>query len=483
MTRYEAVIGLEIHVQIKTDTKAFCRCNGDYNAPPNRHICPVCTGAPGALPVLSDEFVRRAVLFCLALGARVNLVSTFDRKNYFYPDMPKNYQITQFFTPIGSEGRLLVTGADGVERAIGIERIHMEEDTARSAHMGERTLLNFNRAGLPLIEVVSHPDLRSGEEAAQYFKKIYDIAVKYLGICRGNMEEGNLRCDANISIRPVGSTALNTKTEVKNVNSFAFIAKAIDHEIERQIALVEAGGAVESETRLWNPKLKRTETMRKKSGRNDYRYFNEPDLGPLRITAEFVEELRKTLPELPDAKRRRLKAYGINNEQTDLFVGYPEVGDYFINATASNTLQPSEYPIVSSLVTGEILKYEDKEHFETVPQRIPPQHTASLAHLIHTGRVTWPQAKELFAMMRETGSDPEEIVKNDPRFTAIGDDETAAIAAAVVADHPAETEKYLGGRENLLGFFVGQAMKRAKGKADPAKMSEMVKKELTNRKK
>ncbi|HNT27358.1 MAG TPA: Asp-tRNA(Asn)/Glu-tRNA(Gln) amidotransferase subunit GatB, partial [bacterium] len=468
MTRYEAVIGLEIHVQIQTATKAFCRCEGDYNAPPNRNICPVCTGAPGALPVLSDEFVARAVRLCLALGARVNLLSTFDRKNYFYPDMPKNYQITQFFTPIGSEGRLLVTGADGVERAIGIERIHMEEDTARSAHLGERTLLNFNRAGLPLIEVVSHPDLKSGEEAAQYFKKIYDIAVKYLGICRGNMEEGNLRCDANISIRPAGSTALNTKTEVKNVNSFAFIAKAIDHEIERQIAIVEAGGEVESETRLWNPKLKRTETMRKKSGRNDYRYFNEPDLGPLRITAEFVEELRTTLPELPDDKRRRLReAYGINNEQLDLFIGYPAVCEYFERASSSAT---ASFSTIAAWTSGELLRVEDKENFGAV--QTPPEHIASLARLIDTKKVNGPQAKEIFAIMRETGSDPEEIVKNDPRFTAIGDDETAAIAAAVVADHPAETEKYLGGRENLLGFFVGQAMKRAKGKADPAKMSE-----------
>lgn len=479
MTRYEAVIGLEIHLQIKTATKAFCRCEGDYNAPPNRNICPVCTGAPGALPVLSDEFVARAVRFCLALGARVNLVSTFDRKNYFYPDMPKNYQITQFFTPIGAEGRLAVTGADGAERLVRIERIHMEEDTAKSAHMGERTLLNFNRAGLPLIEVVSHPDLKSGEEAAQYFKKIYDIAVKYLDICRGNMEEGNLRCDANISIRPVGSSILNTKTEVKNVNSFAFIAKAIDFEIERQIAIVEGGGAVESETRLWNAKMKRTETMRKKSGRNDYRYFNEPDLGPLRITREFVEKMRATLPELPDAKRRRLKeAYGLNDELLDLFIGYPAVCAYFERAAA---LHPTGGRTVAAWIAGELLRVEDKENFGAV--KTPPEHLAALARLIDTKRITGPQAKDLFALMREKGNDPDEIIKNDPRFTALGDDETAAIAAAVVADHPAETEKYLGGRDNLLGFFVGQAMKRAKGKADPAKMSEMVKKELTNRKK
>lgn len=479
MTRYEAVIGLEIHVQILTATKAFCRCSADYNGPPNGHICPVCTGAPGALPVLSDEFVARAVRFCLALGARVNLVSSFDRKNYFYPDMPKNYQITQFFTPIGEEGHLTVVGNDGAERLVRIERIHMEEDTAKSAHMGERTLLNFNRAGLPLIEVVSHPDLRSGEEAAQYFKKIYDIAVKYLGICRGTMEEGNLRCDANISIRPAGSSELNTKTEVKNVNSFAFIAKAIDYEIERQIAIVEGGGAVESETRLWNPKLKRTETMRKKSGRNDYRYFNEPDLGPLRITQEFVEKIRATLPELPDAKRRRLKeAYGLNNELLDLLVGYPAVAAYFERAAA---LHPTGGRTVAAWIAGELLRVEDKEQMERV--KTPPKHIAALARLIDGKKVTGPQAKELFAMMRETGNDPEEIVKNDPRFTGLGAAATAAIAAAVVNDHPAETEKYLAGRENLLGFFVGQAMKRAQGKADPAKMSEMVKKELTNRKK
>lgn len=479
MTRYEAVIGLEIHIQIKTDGKAFCRCAGDYNAAPNSNICPVCTGAPGALPVLNDQFVERAVAFCLALGAQVNLVSSFDRKNYFYPDMPKNYQITQFFTPIGEEGRLAVTGADGVERDIRIERIHMEEDTAKSAHMGERTLLNFNRAGLPLIEVVSHPDLKNGEEAAQYFKKIYDIAVKYLGICRGNMEEGNLRCDANVSIRPAGSTELFTKAEVKNVNSFAFIAKAIDHEIERQIAIVDGGGEVESETRLWNPKLKRTETMRKKSGRNDYRYFNEPDLGPLRITAEFVEKIRATLPELPDAKRRRLKdAYGLNNELLDLFVGYPAVCAYFERAAES---YPAGGRTVASWIAAELLRVEEKENFGTV--KTPPAHIAALARLVDEKRVTGPQAKELFALMRETGRDPGEIAGSDPRFKQMAGDETAAIVAAVVHENPDAVAKYLGGKDNLLGFFVGQAMKRSQGKADPAEVTALIKKELTNRKK
>ncbi len=479
MTQYEAVIGLEIHIQIETATKAFCRCPSASDAPPNTLVCPVCTGAPGALPVLNEEFVRRTVAFCLAVGARVNLVSSFDRKNYFYPDMPKNYQITQFFTPIGEEGHLLVTGTDGKERSIGIERIHMEEDTAKSAHLGERTLLNFNRAGVPLIEVVSHPDLRSGAEAAQYFKKIYDIAVKYLGICRGNMEEGNLRCDANISIRPVGSTDLNTKTEVKNVNSFAFIAKAIDYEVERQIALVESGKEVESETRLWNPRLKRTETMRKKSGRSDYRYFNEPDLGPLRITAEFVESVRKTLPELPDAKRQRLRdAYGLNEELLDLFVGYPAVADYFEKAAI---LYPAGGRTIATLVAGELLRVEDKERMEEV--KIPPEHITALARLLDERRVTGPQAKDLFALMRETGNDPEDIVKNDTRFRQMGSEEVRSFVIAVLDENPDVVEKYLSGKENLLGFFVGQIMRRAKGAASPSAVTEMVKKELTRRKK
>ncbi len=479
MTRYEAVIGLEIHIQIKTAGKAFCRCASDYNAAPNSNICPVCTGAPGALPVLNDEFVKRAVAFCLALGAQVNLTSSFDRKNYFYPDMPKNYQITQFFTPIGAEGRLAVTGADGTERDIRIERIHMEEDTAKSAHMGERTLLNFNRAGLPLIEVVSHPDLKSGEEAAQYFKKIYDIAVKYLDICHGNMEEGNLRCDANVSIRPVGSTELFTKAEVKNVNSFAFIAKAIDYEIERQIAIVDGGGAVESETRLWHPKLKRTETMRKKSGRNDYRYFNEPDLGPLRITAEFVEKIRRTLPELPDAKRRRLReAYGLNSELLDLFVGYPAVCAYFERSAES---YPAGGRTIASWIAGELLRVEDKDNFGKV--KTPTEHIAALARLLDTKLITQPQAKLLFSLMRETRIDPRCIVQSYPQFQQMAGGESAALVTEVLDASPSEVEKYLGGKENLLGFFVGQVMKRSKGKADPAEVTEMIKKELTKRKK
>ncbi len=479
MAQYEAVIGLEIHIQIETATKAFCRCPSASDAPPNTLVCPVCTGAPGALPVLNEEFVRRAVAFCLAVGARVNLMSSFDRKNYFYPDMPKNYQITQFFTPIGEEGKLLVAGADGVERPVGIERIHMEEDTAKSAHLGERTLLNFNRAGVPLIEVVSHPDLRSGAEAAQYFKKIYDIAVRYLGICRGNMEEGNLRCDANISIRPVGSGELNTKTEVKNVNSFAFIAKAIDYEVERQIALVEGGGAVESETRLWNPRLKRTETMRKKSGRSDYRYFNEPDLGPLRLDPAFVAAVERTLPELPDAKRRRLRGiYGLNEELLDLFTGYPAVADYFDRAAAS---YPAGGRTIAALIAAELLRVEDKEHFEEV--KMPPHHIAALARLLDGKKVTGPQAKELFVLMMETGNDPDEIIKDDPRFRPMEAAEVAAFVTAVLDENPDVVEKYLGGKENLLGFFVGQVMRRAKGAAPPSAVTEMVKKELTRRKK
>lgn len=479
MARYEAVIGLEIHIQIETASKAFCRCPSVYDAPPNSAICPVCTGAPGALPVLNEEFVRRAVAFCLAVGARVNLVSSFDRKNYFYPDMPKNYQITQFFTPLGEEGRLFVVGAGGVERPIRIERIHMEEDTAKSVHLGERTLLNFNRAGVPLIEVVSYPDLRSGAEAASYFKKIYDIAVKYLGICRGNMEEGNLRCDANISIRPVGSSELFTKTEVKNVNSFAFIAKAIDYEVERQIAVVEAGGTVESETRLWNPRRKQTETMRKKSGRNDYRYFNEPDLGPLRLTPEFVEKVRRELPELPDAKRRRLmETYRLNDELLELFVGYPAVCAYFERAAAA---YPAGGRTVATLVAGELLRVEDKEHFDGV--RMPPEHLAELARLMDSKRVTGPQAKELFVLMHKTGKNPTDLMASDSRFCQMTGDAVVALVREVIAENPEMVAKYCGGKENLLGFFVGQVMRRANGAANPVEVTEMVKKELTQQKK
>ncbi len=479
MTHYEAVIGLEIHIQINSARKAFCSCSTAQSIEPNTNICPVCTGQPGALPVLNDGFLHRAILFASAIESKINLESTFDRKNYFYPDMPKNYQITQFFKPIGEAGVIRITGDDGTVRPIRVERVHMEEDTAKSIHLGDKTMLNFNRAGVPLIEVVSHPDLRSGREANEYFKKIYDLAVVYLGICQGNMEEGNLRCDANVSIRQKGSDQLNTKAEVKNVNSFAFIQKAIDYEIERQIELVTQGGMVEPETRLWNAKLKRTETMRKKTTRNDYRYFNEPDLGPLRIPESLVTEIKAKVPELPDAKRERLtKQYGISGEQLDLFIGYPAVCNYFEKAVAAYL---EGAPRIASWLSSELLRLADKEKLEA--SLVTPEALAQLVRFVDTKRLTGPQAKEVLEIMYKDGRMPEMIIASDSRFGVIDSSEVDTIIAEVLAASPSEVEKYLGGKENLFGFFVGQVMKRAKGKASPEQVNETLKKELTKLKK
>lgn len=479
MTTYEAVIGLEIHIQIDTKSKAFCRCSTNYGDRQNTNICPVCTGQPGALPVLNSEFIKKAVLFSSAVNCNINLDSTFDRKNYFYPDMPKNYQITQFFKPVAEEGYLEITGSDGQPRKIGIERVHMEEDTGKSLHMGSRTLLNFNRAGLPLIEVVSRPDMKSGAEASEYFKKIYLIAVKYLGICKGNMEEGNLRCDANVSIRPLGSTELFTKAEVKNVNSFSFIQKAIDYEIERQITLVSGGGEVEAETRLWNVKLKQTETMRKKYGRNDYRYFNEPDLGPLRITEDFVKKIKSSLPELPDIRLKKLKEkYGLHAETLELFVNYPYVAAYFEEAAKH---YPAGAQKISAWITGELLRLQDKEQIDTAV--IKPQMLAELVMMLENKRLTPVQAKDILEIMHKEGKTASAIAEADPRFGKADEINIEDIVKQTLNENSEQLKKYLEGKESLAGFFVGQAVKKSKGMADPALVNEILKKELTNLKK
>jgi len=479
MVKYEAVIGLEIHMQINTKRKAFCDCKTDFGELQNSNICPVCTGQPGALPVLNNEFVKKAILFSKAIDCDINLESTFDRKNYFYPDLPKGYQITQFFKPIGENGQIMVHNDKGDEKTVTIERVHMEEDTGKSFHRDDVTLLNFNRCGVPLIEVVSNPDLRTGKEAYEYFKKIYMIAVKYLGICNGNMENGNLRCDANVSIRPVGSKELFTKTEVKNVNSFSFIQKAIDYEIERQTALVISGGEVKEETRLWNSKLKQTEMMRKKAGRNDYRYFNEPDLAPLRINQTMVNSTTESMPELPDARYHRLKEkYGINEELLELMIGYPKVSDYFEESVKEYEKGTKK---IASWISSELLRLEDKEKLENAT--ITPKMIAELVSLIDDKKINQSQAKEIIEIMHKKELTASEVVKSDSRFQAMDSSLLESIVDQVINENTKQLEAYLAGKEQLYGFFVGQTMKISKGKADPGEVNRLLKTKLSDLKK
>lgn len=470
MNNYEAVVGLEIHLQVDTAAKAFCSCPTTFGDRQNQNICPVCTGQPGALPALNREFMEKALLFSLALNCDINRDSTFDRKNYFYPDLTKGYQITQFFRPIGENGFVMVKDRDGNPKKIGLERIHMEEDTGKSFHKEGKTLLNYNRAGVPLCEVVSRPDIRTGDEAVQYLKKIYNIAVKYLKICDGNMEEGSLRCDANVSIRKKGETILNEKTEIKNVNSFSFIQKAIDFEIDRQIKLAEEGGSVEPETRLWNAKLKQTEVMRKKAGRNDYRYFNEPDLAPLRIDEDSISSFQKSLPELPDEKEVRVKkVYGLNDELMDLMISYPEVCDYFEKAVAKDISLSKK---VAGWISGELLRFQNKENMAGSP--VTPEMLFDLVAMIEKKRINQAQGKEVLETMYASGKTAFEIVENDPNFAQIDSSEIEAVIDDVISSNSNQYQAYKNGKKALFGFFMGQVMKKSGGKADPETVKSLL---------
>ncbi len=463
MNNYEAVVGLEIHIQIDTAAKAFCSCPTTFGDRQNLNICPVCTGQPGALPSLNKEFMEKALRFSLALNCDVNKDSTFDRKNYFYPDLTKGYQITQFFRPIGENGFVMVKDSNGEPKKIRLERIHMEEDTGKSFHKEGKTLLNYNRAGVPLCEVVSYPDIRTGDEAVQYLKKIYNIAVKYLRICDGNMEEGSLRCDANVSIRKKGETILNEKTEIKNVNSFSFIQKAIDYEIERQIKLVEDGGEVEPETRLWNPKLKQTEVMRKKSGRNDYRYFNEPDLAPLRISEDKIVTSKNSLPELPDVKEERVrKIYDLNDELMELMISYPEVCDYFEQAVKKDISLSRK---IAGWISGELLRLHDKENIKSAP--VSPEMLFELVSMVENKRINQAQGKEVLEIMFSSCRTASEIVENDSRFAQIDSSEIEAVIDDIIASNQNQYQAYKNGKTALFGFFMGQVMKKSGGQADP----------------
>ena len=471
---YEAVVGIEVHAQLLTESKMFCRCSADYAAAePNTHVCPVCLGMPGMLPVINQKAVEYTVMTALALNCQIPEFSKFDRKNYFYPDLPKGYQISQYDLPLSRDGWLDIEVGGG-SRRIGIERVHLEEDTAKLVHLGGYSLVDFNRAGVPLMEIVSRPDIRTPEEARQYLTRLRTI-VRYLGVNSGNMEEGAMRCEANISLRPRGRIELGTKVEVKNLNSFHSVKLALEYEIERQARILETGGRIEQVTMGWDEARGVTVVQRSKEHAHDYRYFPEPDLPPLALSREWVEGTRARLPELPDARRSRfVEQYGLSRYDAEVLTADRPVADYFESCVRS-------YPnakTVANWITGELfrlLKAMDAG-IETV--KITPDALAELLTLVEKGAINISIAKDVFAAMFETGRSATQIVKEKGLAQVSDVEELSRIVEQVIADNPGPVAEYLAGKDAVLRFLVGQVMKATRGKANPKLVNRLLRERL-----
>ncbi len=475
---YEPVIGLEVHTQLQTESKLFCGCSTQFGAAPNTHTCPVCLGLPGALPVLNRRAVELAVKAALALGCTVHERSIFARKNYFYPDLPKGYQISQYDRPLATEG-VLEFEARGDARRVGIIRVHLEEDAGKSLHEGlpdsdRATALDFNRSGVPLIEIVSHPDVRNAADAAECFTRLRAILVA-TGVTDGNMEEGSLRCDANVSVRRAGAQAFGVKTEIKNLNSFRHVQRALEYEIDRQITLLESGGRVEHETRLWDPGAARTLSMRSKEDAHDYRYFPEPDLPPLQIERGWIDSIKADLPELPDARRRRFIAqYALSEYDAALLAQSAATAVYF-EATAAASGNPKA---AGNWIMGELTRKMNELGIEIEAVPLAAAALADLIRLVDSGTISGPTAKDVFEKMYASGRAAADIVAAEGlgRIDDAGAVETAV--RSVLKANADAVKQYRAGKRQTFGFLVGQVIKSMGGKANPALVNSIMKREL-----
>lgn len=473
---FEPVIGLEVHAQLKTRTKIFCGCSTEFGAPPNSNTCPVCLGMPGVLPVLNKKAAEYAVLMALATGCTINAKSIFARKNYFYPDLPKGYQISQYELPVAEHGHADIELEDGTRKRIGITRIHMEEDAGKSSHDPVQPIsrVDLNRAGTPLIEIVSEPDIRTPEEAGAYLRTIRAI-VRYLDICDGNMEEGSFRCDANVSIRPKGQKEFGTRTELKNINSFRFVEKAIQYEINRQQAVILDGGKIIQETRLWDSAKNKTFSMRGKEDAHDYRYFPDPDLPPLVFKQEWIDEIKANLPELPDQKKARfIEEYGLPPYDADVLTSARETAEYF-EICAKNS---GNAKLASNWIMGALMGVLNDRNIEIAESPISAENLAKILKLLDSGTINAKIAKTVFDEICEKGGDPEAIIKEKGLVQVSDTGAIEEVVDTVLKENPAEVEAYKAGKTKLISFFVGKIMKLMKGKANPAVVNQILEEKL-----
>lgn len=478
--KYEAVIGLEVHTELRTATKIFCSCRTSFGAEPNTNVCPVCLGLPGVLPVLNKKVLEFAVRTGLALNCEISRYSKFDRKNYYYPDLPKNFQTSQYDLPICEHGHLDVE-VDGKKTTIRITRAHMEEDAGKLVHHGtsitdsDYSLVDYNRTGTPLLEIVSEPDMRSAKEAVAYMEKLRAI-LQYCGVSDCKMEEGSLRCDANVSVRPVGQKELGTKTEIKNINSFRGVERAIEYEAMRQAELLEEGGTVVQETRTWDEKEGVTKSMRKKEEANDYRYFPEPDLVPFTVSEEYIEEIRKTLPELPDARKERyMGSYGLTSYDADYLTNDKVRADYFEAMVAAGA-DPKE---AANWLMGDFAKKLSQSGLEMAAAPVTAAALADLLGLIGKGTISGKIAKQVFSDMWETGKDAETIVKEKGLVQISDTGALEELADRIIAANPQSVADFKAGKKKAVGFLMGQIMKETKGKANPQVVNGILTKKLS----
>ena len=468
---YETVIGLEVHCQLKTNTKVWCSCDADYdNKEPNTAVCPICTGQPGALPKLNEKVLDYAIKAALALGCEINRESYFDRKNYFYPDSPKNYQITQFFKPYAENGVLKITTNSGKEASVGIERIQIEEDTAKSIHTASETLLNYNRASVPLIEIISKPEIKNAEEAYAYLNTLKD-RLKYTKVSDVSMELGSLRCDANVSVRKKGETKLGTRTETKNLNSFKAVVKAIEYETNRQIEVLENGGRVVQETRLWDEENAVTKPMRSKEEAMDYRYFPEPDLPAIIITESRLSNVKDEMPEFADEKAKRfINEYKLNEMEAATLSSEQELAEYYEEVVKVS----DDARLAANWVLTEILRVLKEKNISIEEFSVDSENIGKLIKLIKANTISSKIAKDVFEILLSENKDPEIIVKEKGLVQITDNSEIEKIVEQVLAENPQSVEDYKAGKSNALKYLVGQSMRLSKGKANPQMINEMI---------